>query len=66
MKVYDKEIYQKQQSITTTIIIIVVFLLGFFAGYVANSFSSTPENEVNNVDSITNIDNTSEGVWFNC
>lgn len=52
MKVYDKEIYQKQQSITTTIIIIVVFLLGFFAGYVANSFTSTPENEVNNTNSI--------------
>jgi hypothetical protein len=47
---------------TTTIIIIVVFLLGFFAGYVANSFSSTPENEINNIDNITDSSNTSEGV----
>ena len=29
MKVYDKEIYQKQESIKYTVIIIVVFLLGF-------------------------------------
>ena len=40
MKVYDKEIYQKQESIKYTVIIIVVFLLGFVAGYLASSFSS--------------------------
>lgn len=56
MKVYDKEIYQKQQSITTTVIIIVVFLLGFFAGYVANSFTSNSENGVNNTNHV--IDNS--------
>lgn len=57
MKVYDKEIYQKQQSITTTVIIIIVFLLGFFAGYVANSFTSTPENEINNINSVVDNNN---------
>lgn len=50
MKVYDKEIYQKQESIKYTVIIIVVFLLGFIAGYFANSFSSTePANNNNNI-----------------
>lgn len=47
MKVYDKEIYQKQESIKYTVIIIVVFLLGFVAGYFANSFSIT-EPKTNN------------------
>ena len=46
MKVYDKEIYNKQESLRTIIIIIVVFLLGFFAGYMADSINEThtPEN----------------------
>lgn len=46
MKVYDKEIYSKQESLRTIIVIIVVFLLGFFAGYTAKSFNETqrPEN----------------------
>ena len=47
MKVYDKEIYQKQESIKYTLIIIVVFLLGFFAGFMASSFSA-PKNKVEN------------------
>ena len=40
MKVYDKEMYNKQESI------IIVFLLGFFAGYMAHSFNEThkPDN----------------------
>lgn len=37
MKVYDKEIYNKQESIKTIVIFILVFLLGFFAGYIAHS-----------------------------
>jgi len=41
MKVYDKEIYNKQESIKTTVIMIFVFLIGFIAGYLANSFSNT-------------------------
>ena len=45
MKVYDKEIYQKQESIKYTVIIIIVFLLGFVAGYFASSFSKT-NNEI--------------------
>ena len=38
MKIYDKEIYKKQESIRTTTIIIVVFLIGFAAGYFATTF----------------------------
>ena len=45
MKVYDKEMYNKQESIKTTFIMILVFLIGFVAGYLANSFSNT--NTVN-------------------
>lgn len=41
MKVYDKEMYNKQESLRTIVVIVVVFLLGFFAGYMANSFNAT-------------------------
>ena len=47
MKVYDKEIYQKQESIKYTLIIIIVFLLGFAAGFMTSSFSA-PKNKVDN------------------
>ena len=43
MKVYDKEIYEKQESMKFTLLIIVIFLVGFFAGYFANSFTSQKE-----------------------
>ena len=50
MKVYDKEIYEKQESMKFTFLIIVVFLVGFFAGYIAKSFSTQKETPtVNNV-----------------
>ena len=48
MKVYDKEMYNKQESIKTTVIMIIVFLIGFVAGYLANSFSNTNQNTVTN------------------
>jgi len=53
MKVYDKEIYKKQESISMTVILIVVFLLGFFTGYITNSFSNTEKNNVVQSDNIT-------------
>ena len=56
MKVYDKEIYERQESIKFTLLIIVVFLVGFFAGYVANSFASSPK-EVNTQNNIQQIEN---------
>lgn len=48
MKVYDKEIYQKQESIKYTVIIILVFLLGFVAGYFSSSLSSQKNVDTNN------------------
>ena len=45
MKVYDKDMYNRQESLRTTVVIILVFLIGFVAGYLANSFS-TSNNEV--------------------
>ena len=51
MKVYDKEIYEKQESIKFTLLIIIVFLVGFIAGYLARSFTSSKEvpSNTNNV-----------------
>ena len=48
MKVYDKEIYEKQESIKFTLLIIVVFLVGFIAGYMACSFTSNKIDNSNN------------------
>ena len=56
MKVYDKEIYEKQESLRFTLLIIVVFLVGFFAGYFANSFTS-PKEVTNNTVRIENVSN---------
>ena len=57
MKVYDKEIYEKQESLRFTLLIVVVFLVGFFAGYFANSFSSQKEVDNNNTVKIENVSN---------
>ena len=57
MKVYDKEIYEKQESLRFTLLIIVVFLVGFFAGYFANSFASQKEVTNNNAIQIENVSN---------
>lgn len=57
MKVYDKEIYEKQESIKFTLLIIIVFLVGFFAGYLASSFSSQREVANNNAVQIENVSN---------
>lgn len=52
MKVYDKEIYKKQESISITFILIIVFLLGFFTGYITNSFSNAEKNDTINSNNI--------------
>ena len=48
MKVYDKEIYSKQESIKTVVVFIIVFLLGFFAGYMAHSLNDEHQQENTN------------------
>jgi uncharacterized protein YneF (UPF0154 family) len=50
MKIYDKEIYKKQESMKIILLIIVVFLIGFFAGYMASS--DTSKNEVSNNETV--------------
>ena len=50
MKVYDKEMYNKQESLKTTVVIILVFLIGFIAGYLANSFNTS--NQITNTNQI--------------
>lgn len=48
MKVYDKEMYNKQESIKSTVVIILVFLIGFVAGYLASSFSTANNDVIEN------------------
>ena len=57
MKVYDKEIYEKQESMKFTLLIIIVFLVGFFAGYIACSFTSPKSAESPNKNNIVEINN---------
>ena len=60
MKVYDKAIYEKQESIKYTILVIIVFLVGFFAGYLACSFTSQkeePKNETVKIENVSNVNN---------
>lgn len=55
MKVYDKEIYEKQESIKFTLLIVIVFLVGFFAGYLASSFTSSKEVPANKTVKVENV-----------
>ena len=48
MKVYDKDMYNRQESLRTTFIIILVFLIGFVAGYLASSFSTSNNDVIEN------------------
>lgn len=48
MKVYDKEMYNKQESLKAICVIIIVFLLGFVAGYFARNISETQKIEDTN------------------
>lgn len=55
MKIYDKEMYKKQESFRNYAIIIIVFLIGFFAGYMAHSLGiSEAENNNNNTVQVVN------------
>ena len=57
MKIYDKEIYNKQKSINTVVVIVVAFIIGFVVGYFGNAAvksTNTTNNNINN----TNTQNT--------
>ena len=59
MKVYDKEIYEKQESIKFTLLVIFVFLVGFFAGYLACSFvpKDAPVNKTVKIENVSENNN---------
>ena len=38
MKIYDKEMYQKEQWIKSVLLVVGIFILGFIVGYFVHSF----------------------------
>jgi hypothetical protein len=52
MKIYDKEMYQKEQWIKSVLLVLGVFILGFVVGYFVFHFENqdeiaTLQNQVN-------------------
>lgn len=43
MKIYDKEIYQKEQWIKSVLLVIGIFILGFIVGYFVHNFEEQEE-----------------------
>ncbi len=37
MKIYDKEIYQKEQIIKSVLLVVGIFVLGFIVGYLVHN-----------------------------
>lgn len=63
MKIYDKEMYNKEQNIKSIVLIIVVFLLGFFTGYIANNITTVQEGANNlayETNQIENVENSNQ------
>ena len=60
MKIYDKEIYNREQNIKSIVLMIVMFLIGFFTGYIANNKQDKNDENIssNNTAYIT----TDEGI----
>lgn len=46
MKIYDKEIYQKEQIIKSVLLVIGIFVLGFIVGYFVHNFEKQEEINV--------------------
>ena len=40
MKIYDKEMYQKEQWIKSVLLVVGVFVLGFIVGYFVHNFEN--------------------------
>ena len=38
MKIYDKEMYQKEQWIKSVLLVVGIFVLGFVVGYFVHNF----------------------------
>lgn len=52
MKIYDKEIYNKQKNMNTITIIIISFIIGFIVGYFGNA--ATKQQHNNTVENVNN------------
>lgn len=52
MKIYDKEMYNKQEGLKNGVVMLLVFLIGFAAGYFAHSFTISEKQQVNNTESV--------------
>ena len=60
MKIYDKEMYNKEKNMKTIILIIVVFLLGFFTGYVANDLKEKENNNVLSTNEVEIVESSNQ------
>ncbi len=60
MKIYDKEIYNKEQNMKTIILILVVFLLGFFTGYAINNMKGTENGNTLSTNEVKTVENSSQ------
>ena len=43
MKIYDKEMYQKEQWIKSVLLVVGMFILGFVVGYFVHNFEKQEE-----------------------
>ena len=43
MKIYDKEMYQKEQWIKSVLLVVGMFILGFVVGYSVHNFEKQEE-----------------------
>ncbi len=48
MKIYDKDMYQKEQKLQTIILIVVIFIIGFLIGYFAHKFEK--QEQINSLE----------------
>ena len=54
MKIYDKEIYNRQKSISSIVTILIAFFIGFACGYLTNTATEKNHNTIENNTSIVN------------
>lgn len=43
MKIYDKEMYQKEQWIKSILLVVGIFVLGFIVGYFVSKYEKNQE-----------------------
>ncbi len=43
MKIYDKEMYQKEQWIKSVLLVVGIFVLGFIVGYFVHNFEKNEQ-----------------------